>query len=161
MAKVILICGKICSGKSWYAERLRRERNAVVLSHDELMLAVFDPLLGDRHDEIAGRATEYLFGLAMQLVRAGVNVILDWGFWTREKRREAREFYESRGIPCEFHYLDTPDEVWEKNIKTRNQAVLQGKTDAYYVDEGLRRKLEAAFEIPEPQEIDVWYKNVW
>ena len=41
MAKVILICGKICSGKSTYAQQLRRENRAVVLSIDEVMLAFF------------------------------------------------------------------------------------------------------------------------
>lgn len=41
MAKVILICGKICSGKSTYAEQLRVQNNAVVLSTDEITLALF------------------------------------------------------------------------------------------------------------------------
>lgn len=40
-AKVILICGKRCSGKSTYAERLRDKNNAVILSVDEIMLGVF------------------------------------------------------------------------------------------------------------------------
>ena len=39
MAKVILICGKICSGKSTYAEQLRIKERAAVLSVDEIMLA--------------------------------------------------------------------------------------------------------------------------
>ena len=37
MSKVILICGKICSGKSTYAEWLRVQNNAVLLSIDEIM----------------------------------------------------------------------------------------------------------------------------
>ena len=160
-AKAILLCGRIASGKTVYAQHICKEENAVLLSVDEITIGILGGDLGEKHDEIAQRTQKYLFGKSLEILSGGASILLDWGFWTREKRREAREFYESRGIPCEFHYLDTPDEVWEKNIKTRNQAVLQGKTDAYYVDEGLRRKLEAAFEIPEPQEIDVWYKNVW
>ena len=35
MAKVILICGKICSGKTYYARQLRDQYNAVILSTDE------------------------------------------------------------------------------------------------------------------------------
>jgi uridine kinase len=34
MAKVILICGKICSGKTTYAKRLLCENKAVLLSTD-------------------------------------------------------------------------------------------------------------------------------
>ena len=50
MAKVIMTCGKICSGKSTYAEKLRKESGAVVLSIDELMTAVLGRELGDMHD---------------------------------------------------------------------------------------------------------------
>jgi len=159
--KAILLCGRIASGKTVYAQRICEEEKAVLLSVDEITIGILGGELGEKHDEIAARAQRYLFDKSLEILHGGANILLDWGFWTREKRQEARDFYESRGISCEFHYLDTPDEVWEKNIKTRNQAVLQGNTDAYYVDEGLRRKLEAAFEIPDPQEIDVWYKNVW
>ena len=32
MAKLIAICGKVCSGKSYYAKNLREKENAVNLS---------------------------------------------------------------------------------------------------------------------------------
>ena len=32
MAKVIAICGKICSGKTYYANKIKGKENAVVLS---------------------------------------------------------------------------------------------------------------------------------
>lgn len=35
MAKVIAVCGKICSGKSYYAKVLKEKYNAVILSIDE------------------------------------------------------------------------------------------------------------------------------
>ena len=36
MAKIIAICGKICSGKTYYAQSLKDKENAVILSCDEL-----------------------------------------------------------------------------------------------------------------------------
>ena len=36
MGKVYLICGKICSGKSYYAKSLKEKYNAVILSTDEV-----------------------------------------------------------------------------------------------------------------------------
>ena len=36
MAKVIAVCGKIGSGKSFYAEKIRKANKAVVLSCDEI-----------------------------------------------------------------------------------------------------------------------------
>lgn len=51
MAKVFLICGKICSGKSTYAEQLRvKNKTAILLSVDEIMLSIFGQYIGERHD---------------------------------------------------------------------------------------------------------------
>ena len=161
MSKVILICGKIASGKSVYAERIKKQENAVLLSVDELVLSVLGSELGDKHDEITERVQAYLFDKSLEIVNAGANALLDWGFWTRERRQAARDFYASRGVACEFHYIDTPDEVWRRNIEIRNAAVLAGRSDAYFVDEGLMKKLEAAFQVPEREEIDVWFVNDW
>lgn len=160
MAKVILICGKICSGKSWYAERLREKEKAVVLSHDELMLSLFDPLLGDKHDEIAAKASAYLYGLAAKLLDAQVSVILDWGFWTRDGRKAARAYFEERGAQSELHYVSVTDEVWRGNIERRNELVLRGKTGAYFVDEGLLKKLESRFEEPVSGEAEIVFENI-
>ena len=161
MAKVLLICGKIASGKSVYAEQIKQQENAVLLSVDELVLSVLGSDLGEKHDEITARIQAYLFAKSVEIIRAGTNVLLDWGFWTKAKRQAARAFYESRGIACELHYIDVPDAVWHRNIAIRNQAVLDGKTDAYYVDEGLMLKLQSLFEAPDRSEIDVWHVNDW
>ena len=161
MAKVFMLCGKIASGKSHYAEMLCRQESAVMLSVDELVLSILGSDLGEKHDEITTRVQAYLFEKSVEMVHAGANVLLDWGFWTREKRSVARKFYEDRGIVCEFHYIDVPDDVWRRNIEKRNRAVLAGETSAYFVDEGLMKKLEALFETPSKEEIDVWFVNDW
>ena len=40
MARVFLVCGKLCSGKSICAETLKKEHKAVILSVDEITLAL-------------------------------------------------------------------------------------------------------------------------
>lgn len=55
MPKVILICGKICSGKSTYAEQVRIQKQAALLSVDEITLALFGQYCGDKHDEYVER----------------------------------------------------------------------------------------------------------
>ena len=159
MAKAILICGKICSGKSFYTEALRKKYNAAVLSCDEITLSVFDGNLGDKHDEICDRIHDYLFGKSVELLEIGVNIILEWGFWRKSDRDFARDFYESKGYECEFHYIDISDEDWQRNIDKRNRAVAEGKTSAYYLDEGLLEKLDKLFEVPDESEIEVWHLN--
>lgn len=35
MGKVIILCGKICSGKSYYSKQLKKSLNAVIITSDE------------------------------------------------------------------------------------------------------------------------------
>ena len=159
MAKVILICGKICSGKSTYAEQLRVQNNAVLLSTDEITLALFGQHCGDKHDDYVERTQNYLFNKSLELLEVGINVILDWGFWLKEERDFAREFYKSRNIECEFHYINISDETWHARLKKRNNAILAEETTAYYIDDNLAEKFGAMFEEPNEDEIDVIYRG--
>lgn len=159
MAKVILICGKICSGKSTYAEQMRRANKSAVLSVDEVMLTLFGQHCGDKHDEYADKTQKYLFQKSIELIQSGIDVILDWGFWQKAKRDSARAFYASKGIECEFHCIDIGDETWRARLSKRNNAVLAGEAEAYFVDENLAAKFESHFEMPSRDEIDVWVKE--
>ncbi|HRR77335.1 MAG TPA: ATP-binding protein [Ruminococcus sp.] len=154
MAKVIMTCGRICSGKSIYAEKLRREMNAVVLSVDELTLALFNNEAGEMHDTYVERAERYFFEKSVQIVQAGIDVILDWGFWTKAERKYAKEFFGSRNIKSELHYIRIDDALWKERITCRNSLVKAGKISAYYVDEELLRKFALIFEEPEEYEIN-------
>lgn len=157
--KAILLCGKIGSGKSTYAEKLRKQCHAVVLSCDEITLALFGNDVGEKHDDFVERTQNYLFEKSLAILEIGVSVILEWGFWLKEERDAARAFYESRGIAYEFHYVAVSEQQWKRNLAGRNQAVVEGKTSAYFVDEGLAEKMSAMFEVPEREAMDVWYVN--
>lgn len=159
MAKVICICGRICCGKSTYAEKLRKNGKAVILSTDEITLALFGQHCGDMHDVYVERTQNYLFDKSLELTESGIDVILDWGFWMKEERDYAREFYSSRGIAYEIHYIDVSDEEWHKRIEKRNKAIVGGETLAYFVDANLAEKFGAIFEIPAEVEIDIWVRE--
>lgn len=158
MSKVILICGKICVGKSTYAEKIRAESNAVLLSVDEIMLAVFGQYVGEKHDEYVRNVKQYIFDKSLEILQAGADVLLDWGFWTKEHRNYSKEFYRQRGISCELHLIDISDEEWRRRIEKRNAAVFAGDKNAYFVDENLLKKFEEGYETPDTDEVDVWVK---
>lgn len=156
MAKVTIMCGKICSGKSTYAARLRVQNRAVLLSIDEIMLAMFGQYVGDKHDEYVERTEKYLFDKSVEIVESGINVVLDWGVWTKAERTYAKEFYKARNIECELHYIDVSDETWRARIDKRNRLISAGEINAYFVDDNLAAKFGAIFEKPGTDEIDVW-----
>ena len=154
MPKVIMTCGKLCSGKTTYAKKLQKEGKAVILSVDEIMLAVFGQDAGEKHDDYIAGIKKYLYQKTLEIIENGLDVILDWGFWTKEERAYARSFFGSNGIVNEFHYIEIEDSEWKRRIEKRNRDVLADNSDAYYVDEGLSEKFNAIFEKPDPSEID-------
>ena len=159
MSKGFIMCGKLCSGKSTYAKRIRKAQNAVVLSIDEVMLSVFGQDAGEKHDYYVERIKEYQYAKSVEIAETGINVVLDWGFWTKKERDYAKEFYSSRNIDYEFYYLNVDPDEWNRRIQKRNQDVLNHESDTYYVDEGLAEKFESIFEVPTKDEIDVWVNS--
>ncbi len=155
MAKVFLICGKICCGKTTYAQKLCDENNAVLLSVDEITLALFGQHCGDKHDEYVERTEKYLLNKSLELIKKNINVVLDWGFWTKAERKTIKEFYKSHSIECELHYIEISNETWKSRLHKRNNAVLAEETSAYYVDDNLATKFASIFEVPSEDETDV------
>ena len=157
MGTVHLICGKICSGKTWYARALARQENAVILSTDELTWDLTNNEQGSGYDAFARRCNGYLRKKAGEIAAAGCHVILDWGFWTINDRQSITEYFSGLGLTVLWHYLDVRETVWEENIRRRNAKILAGEGGSdFYVDEGLKNKVLSLFEMPEKSEIDFW-----
>lgn len=154
MPKVILICGRICCGKTTYSKKLCAERNAVLLSVDEIMLSLFDQCCGDMHMEYERRIKNYLFDKSLELIQKGVDVILDWGFWTKGERTSVKDFYRTRNIDCELYYLEISDEIWIQRLEKRNNAVLKKEESAYFMEYNMAEKFSSMFEKPTEDEVD-------
>lgn len=158
MSKIIAICGKICSGKSYYANEIKKKENAVILSIDEVTYDLFGNEQGENYDNLCVKVKSYLMKKSVELVNIGCNVILDWGFWTVRDRKEITEYYQSHSINIWWHYIDIDNKSWEENIAERNKKILAGKGGCnFYVDEGLKRKILERWEEPNKNEMDVWY----
>ena len=154
MAKIYLICGKICSGKTFYSRELAAGTNAIILSCDELSRIIDRNVSvdSDKYDSIAKELKSYLLKRAAEIANHGVNVVLDWGFWTEKDRISTSEFFSENGCETEWHYLDVSDEQLRKNIEKRNASLSESD---YFVDEGLLEKCLSRFEAPGKESIDV------
>ena len=157
MSKVILICGKICSGKTTYAKEIAKNINAVILSVDELMLSLFGQHLGEKHDEMVEKTENYLYKKSVELISNDINVILDWGFWTKKERLFATKYYANMGIKPEWHYIEIDDVTWKKFLEKRNKEIVNNEQEFYYIDDNIAKKFWNMFEEPKPDEVDVWH----
>ena len=162
MGKVILICGKIGSGKTTYARKLAKQFNAVIMTQDELMYGLFGTELyySDREQyyKYATWVEEYVKHKAGETARAGAVVICENGFWSRSERDELRKLYTDMGVLCELHYMATSEEQRLKNIQQRNDAILRKECNETFMQE---KDINHFFEIPTADEINfkVQYSN--
>ena len=152
MARVIILVGRLCCGKTTYAKKIMAEEGGVLLSADDLMQTIFPEPMGDQYDKYSARGIRYLHHLARQLVQGGTDVILDFGGWSPEARKTAREAL--AGLEQDWRYLDVPEDEWKHRIARRNAAIEagQGQLNEYYVDQGLLDKANSLFAPPTEEE---------
>jgi predicted kinase len=159
LGKVILICGKICSGKSYYSKIIKESLNAVVISPDEATYELINNEQGEFYNVFSERLNKYLTRKVGEIAQVGANVIFERGLWSRRDRKEIREYYKNNGVDCEIHYVCVDDETWKLNIAERNKRVKEGNSESdFYLDEGLMKKIESLWEEPAKEEYDVLYK---
>ena len=159
MSKVIIVCGKICSGKTYYSNQLKDSINAVIFSPDEATYELINNEQGDYYNIFSEKLNKYLTRKVGEIAKAGANVIFERGLWSRADRLQIRAYYKSIGVECELHYVCVDDDTWKKNIVDRNRKVLDGNGGSnFYLDDGLMKKLESKWEEPCRDEIDVWYE---
>lgn len=155
MAKIYLICGKICSGKSYYC-------SGVILSPDEATYDLIKNEQGEFYNIFYDRLLKYLNKKAVKIVNAGANVIYERGLWDKTERNKVKQFFRENNIETELHYIHVSDYIWKKQIEERNNRVKEGNGGSdFYLDEGLMKKLVSKFEEPTRDEVDVWYDNAY
>jgi hypothetical protein len=149
MARIALLCGKVCSGKSTFRERLERERGFMGLEADEWMLRLYGEGLcepaRDRavFDRRLAACTALLHDLAERMLTCGVDVAIDTGFWTRGERAAARARFGALGHETALVFFDVGFETQVARAKARQAAP---GARHYEFDEGAITELNALFE---------------
>lgn len=116
-ARLILTCGLPGAGKTARATQLAASRGAVRLTKDEWLWALGSTPWDDSTRE---RVEGELWRLAQEILRLGLNVVVDFGLWARIERDEMRGVARGLGVGVELHYLDAPvDELWRR-VDARN-----------------------------------------
>lgn len=143
MATAHLIHGFIGAGKTTLAKRLEAELPAIRFTHDEWMAALYgsDPP-AERFGEYYRRVSGVMEGVWVRCLELGLDVVLDFGLWTRRDRDTLRARVASVGAETRLYALGgTDEELWAR-VERRNQELESGLFIARNTFEVLRGRFE-------------------
>jgi predicted kinase len=113
---LFLTVGLPATGKTSAARRIEIERNALRLTKDEWMKALYaheNP--PSASDVIEGRLIE----IGLRALELGINVVIDYGLWGRDERSALRRAAADRGASVEMYYFEAPAAEQRRRIDQR------------------------------------------
>jgi len=118
---LFLMVGLPASGKTVRARELAAERRALRITADDWALSLFgqEDRQQARPDGKRWLLEGRLVALAMDALRLGLSVVLDFGLWSRDERSALRWMAASVGASCEIVYLPVDREVQWSRIQER------------------------------------------
>jgi hypothetical protein len=149
MATAYLIHGYLGAGKTTFARRLEREVGAVRFTPDEWMSRLFgeDPPAAIFQDKAAA-ILEVMEPLWLRCLALGVDVVLDFGFWTRSERDRARRLAGEAAANTVIYSMECEDQEALRRVCARNAENAHG----LYIAPETFALLKARFEALAPDE---------
>lgn len=123
-ATLHFLCGKIASGKSTLAQQLVCGQQAVLLSEDTWLAALYPGQITQLADYIEkSRLLKSVLELHLvTLLRQGVTLVLDFPANTPVQRRWLKGLAEQAGCSYCCHVLNVSDEECKRRLAARNQS---------------------------------------
>ncbi|WP_353644103.1 ATP-binding protein [Mesorhizobium sp. WSM2239] len=157
MATLHLMVGLPGSGKTTLARKLEAEYSALRLTVDEWHTRLFGSDVHDdsdeadwsRHNARHAAIEALLWEATARVLVLGVDVILDFGFWTRSERDELRAKAHDLGAGFRIHFADISEELLLERIKARNAQLPAG---TFHIPEIKLKEWMHLFEPPLPDE---------
>lgn len=124
MPTLHLLCGKIAAGKSTLVTDLGRLPKTVVVKEDHWLSRLYPEEQNSLADYVRNstRLRNAIAPHLVQLLKAGLSVVLDFPANTRGSRAWMRTLFEEAECAHRLHYLDASDEVCKARLRRRNES---------------------------------------
>lgn len=127
MATLFLLCGLPGAGKTTFARQLEKMPLTVRLTPDEWLYQFLADVTDKAElDRLRVPVEAVQWEMAIKLLNLGINIILDWGFWSREQRVSFRRQAETFGARVETHFFDAGREQLAARLAERNADLQPG-----------------------------------
>lgn len=148
---VHLLCGLNGAGKTTRTRQLEDGLPGVRFSLDEWMLRSFPDLSynTDAYGLQAEVCKDLIWDVALQVLRVGSDVILDWNQWNRQRRAFWKDRALEAGYAVCLHYVRTPLDV---AIRQAEHRAAQGTPWAHRLDAAQILQFTEIFEEPSEDE---------
>jgi len=158
MPTVHMICGTLGAGKTTLARQLARETGSVRFSLDEWIMQLFgseapEPMQYPWWVEHAQRCHSQIWALCVQLLSHNRDVILDFGFPTREHRAQYLALARAAGATVKLYVVNADPGVRRQRVRARN--VERAETFALTVTDGMFEGSESWWEPPTAAELEL------
>ena len=147
-ATMLLMVGLPGAGKTTRAKELAVANRALRLTPDHWMIPLFgDPMASGKRFALEGR----LISVALQALRLGTSVVLDYGLWGRDERSALRWLAHSAGASCQVVYLPVDKDVQLARIAHREETTPHQTFPMSEADVDAWRE---QFQVPDAAELD-------
>lgn len=119
-------------GKTTIAKELEQNIPAVRFTHDEIMFERYGRT-PDNFSEKYKLVDEFICAQVAENIRQGRDVILDYGFWTHDKREEYYQWARTLTDKVVFHVVECDIQEARRRTLTRTQ----NDTTALMIDENI------------------------
>jgi predicted kinase len=147
VATLILMVGLPGAGKTTRAKELATAHHALRLTPDHWMIPLYgDNMANGKRFVLEGR----LISVALQALRLGTSVVLDYGLWARDERSALRWLARATEAACQVVYLPVEKDVQLARIAERQETAPHQTFPMTEADVDQWRK---QFQVPDASEL--------
>ena len=145
---LFLTVGLPSTGKTTAARQIEAEHRALRLTKDEWMKALY----GQENPSSASDVVEgQLIRIGLRALELGINVVIDYGLWSRDERSALRQAAADIGAAVQIRYFEIAPAEQRKRIDDR---LAEAPHETWPISDQELAEWASKFDVPTPGELD-------